>query len=245
MEPWMLFICCRWCCDVDDIYIPAHFEPPCLSWASLKRYSLAEHCCWLWPSHSEHNVPRVSFTETKSNHPDVSELTGNSLACNREHTEDVLGSEISLMDVQLSHAVYRPTHLKKVCCTLLNVNERSSRWFIAAIGDSFLCCMTSPLLTDRCISGHISAESCTIPDTVLPLCWNSVFVLILPDHLTWQGSSDLFKKQISIWLILNDSHEWLLFVIRFVLGFLFIQRCFHSVFAGTPVGWGDGCRAGS
>lgn len=69
----------------------------------------------------------------------------------------------------------------------------------------------------------------------------------LPDHLTWQSSSDLFKKQISIWLILNDSHEWLLFVIRFVLGFLFMRRCFNSVFAfpGTPVGRGDGCRGGS
>lgn len=69
----------------------------------------------------------------------------------------------------------------------------------------------------------------------------------LPDHLSWQSSSDLFKKQISIWLILNESREWLLFVIRFVLGFLFTRRCFNSIFAfaGTPVGRGDGCLGGS
>lgn len=62
----------------------------------------------------------------------------------------------------------------------------------------------------------------------------------LPDQFSWQSSSDLFKKQISIWLILNDSHEWLLFVIRFVLGFLFTRRRSNSIFAftGTPVGRG-------
>lgn len=95
---------------------------------------------------------------------------------------------------------------------------------------------------------YSSCHSCTIPGTVLPFRWNSVFPRVnLPDHLSWQSLSDLFKKQISIWLILNDSHEWLLFVIRFVLGFLFMRRCFNSIFAftGTPVGRGDGCLGGS
>lgn len=82
------------------------------------------------------------------------------MASNREQIEDVLGWEVSLMDVQLtnlqSDAEYGPKYLKNVSCTSLNVNERSSRWFTAAIHASFFDSMMSPLLTGRYISGHIS-----------------------------------------------------------------------------------------
>lgn len=82
------------------------------------------------------------------------------MASNREQIEDVLGWEVSLMDAQLttlqSDTEYGPKYLKNVCCTSLNVNERSSRWFTAAIRASFFDSMMYTLLTDRCISGHTS-----------------------------------------------------------------------------------------
>lgn len=43
-----------------------------------------------------------------------------------------------LEDVRLSDAVHGPKYLKKVRRTWLNVNERSSRWFTAAIHDFLL-----------------------------------------------------------------------------------------------------------
>lgn len=89
---------------------------------------------------------------------------GNYWASDRQQTDDVLGSEMSLVDV--SDAVFRPKYLKMVRCTSLNVTERSSRWFTAAIRDSFFCSMMSPLQTDRCVSGHISASRCIILGTV-------------------------------------------------------------------------------
>lgn len=172
MEPQMLFIDLRvlWC------YLLSGSLWACL----LQRSSVEALQPATWRVNS--SCPIIA---------ELSELTGDFLASDRGQTADVLRSEMSLMDV--SDAVYRPKSLKKVRCTLLNVTERSSRWLTAATQEPFFCSMMSPLLTDRGASGHISAQSSTIPVAVLPFCWNSVFPRVnLPDHLTWQSSSDLF-----------------------------------------------------
>lgn len=82
------------------------------------------------------------------------------MASNGEQTEDAPGWEVSLMAAQLtklqSDTECGPKYLKNVCCTSLNVNGRSSGWFTAAIHASFFDSVTSPLLTDRSVSGHIS-----------------------------------------------------------------------------------------
>ncbi len=44
-----------WCNGVRDIFL-AHFGPLSTNWASLKRHSITEYCCWPCPSLYDYSV---------------------------------------------------------------------------------------------------------------------------------------------------------------------------------------------
>ncbi len=48
--------CCWWCNGVGYIFM-AHFGPFSTNWASFKRHSLPEYCCWPCPSLYDYSVP--------------------------------------------------------------------------------------------------------------------------------------------------------------------------------------------
>lgn len=85
-----------------------------------------------------------------------------------------------------------------------------------------------------------SCHSSTSADPLLPF-WNSVHSFMVICQLMFKGSACLasLKKQIIIWLILNDSHEWMLFFFYSLCSRLLFMWCcfnFHLAFICTPVG---------
>ncbi len=60
MKAWIILTClnssgCRWCNGLGDIFL-AHFGPLSTNWASFKRHSLLEYCCWPCPSLYDYSV---------------------------------------------------------------------------------------------------------------------------------------------------------------------------------------------
>ncbi len=60
MKAWIILPCLNgsgrwWCNDVGDIFV-AHFGHLSINWASFKRHSLPEYCCWPCPSLYNYSV---------------------------------------------------------------------------------------------------------------------------------------------------------------------------------------------
>ncbi len=109
-----------WRCNgVGDIFL-AHFGLLSTNWASFKRHSLPEYCCWPCPSLYDYSVPIFwcYFQQDKAlchaaqiisdwflESPDLNLI---------EHIRDVVEREIHIMDVQ-------PTNLQQLCDAIMSI----------------------------------------------------------------------------------------------------------------------------
>ncbi len=73
MKAWIILPCLNgsgcwwWCNGVRDIFL-AHFGSLSTNWASFKRHSLPEYCCWPCPSLYDYSVPSSDATSSRIMH---------------------------------------------------------------------------------------------------------------------------------------------------------------------------------